>query len=239
MVNTTFSPPKSVLIVGSGVFGLSTALSLLSREAYQDTAITLLDRSQFPAPDASSIDTSRIIRADYSDPFYASLAAAAQERWRQQGAEQLGGQGRYTESGLLLVADSGTKGESYVRDSFENVRSMMKASGDHEGVSNILSPKEISDAAKTGGGNGDWGYLNRRSGWADAEACMRFLRRQVDAKNRVKYEYGEAKSLLKNDAKVTGVSLQDGRTLHADLIILAAGAWTSTLINLTGITQAT
>lgn len=237
--DTPFSPPKSILIVGSGVFGLSTTLSLLSRNIYNATSITLLDRLQFPAPDASSIDTSRIIRADYSDPFYAQLAATSQERWRQQGPNQLGGEGRYTESGLVLVANSGTEGESYVRESFENVRGMMKEAGDEGGASDILSPKEIFEAAKTGGGSGDWGYLNRRSGWADAEASMRWLRRQVDAKNRVKYEYGEAKSILKDGKKVRGVCLQDGRALHADLVILATGAWTCTLLDLTGIASST
>lgn len=99
----TFSPPKSILIIGSGVFGLSTTLALLSREIFKGTDITLLDRLPFPTPDGASIDTSRIVRPDYSDPFYASLAALSQEKWREQGPDQLGGEGRYTESVSIVL----------------------------------------------------------------------------------------------------------------------------------------
>src|ERR1700712_2205203 len=113
-------PPPSILILGSGVFGLSTALALSTRPSFKHTTITVLDRSPFPSPDGSSVDTSRIIRADYSDPAYASLAASAQEIWRQQGPSDLGGEGRYSESGLVLAADKGRQGEKYVRESLEN-----------------------------------------------------------------------------------------------------------------------
>lgn len=107
------SSPSSIQIVGSGVFGLSTAYALAQRPAYAKAQITVVDRSPFPSPDGSSIDASRIIRADYKDPAYASLAAAAQEEWRKQGKDELGGEGRYTESRLVLVADRGVQGEHY------------------------------------------------------------------------------------------------------------------------------
>ena len=37
--------PSSILILGSGVFGLSTALALSTRPSYTHTRITLLDLS--------------------------------------------------------------------------------------------------------------------------------------------------------------------------------------------------
>lgn len=51
--------PSSILIVGSGVFGLTTALSLARSPYYAKSSITVVDRSEFPAEDGSSIDTSR------------------------------------------------------------------------------------------------------------------------------------------------------------------------------------
>jgi len=108
----SFSPPSSILIVGSGAFGLSTAWALARRDAFSQCSITILDRSDpskpdvFLARDAASIDTSRIIRADYSDPAYAALAVEAQLEWRKQAEPtDLGAQGRYNESGLIVVAD--------------------------------------------------------------------------------------------------------------------------------------
>src|SRR4051794_38693428 len=102
-----FAAPGSILIVGAGVFGLSTALALAKRpQTWGNTTITVLERSSVrPTPDAASVDKSRIIRSDYSDPAYAALAAAAQTEWRKQGPDELGGSGRYTEGGLILVAN--------------------------------------------------------------------------------------------------------------------------------------
>ena len=65
--------PKSVLILGSGVFGLSTAYSLSQNPKFANTTITLVDRSAFPAPDGASIDSSRIVRPDYAAVSYTHL----------------------------------------------------------------------------------------------------------------------------------------------------------------------
>lgn len=48
----------------------------------------------------------------------------------------------------------------------------------------------------------------------------------------VNYLAGEAASLVysSDGHTVTGVKLRDGRTLNADLVVLASGAWTSELI---------
>jgi sarcosine oxidase/L-pipecolate oxidase len=254
-------PPKSILIVGSGAFGLSTAYALTHRPSFANTTITVLEyvpptfpvinqvltplsssRSPFPSPDGSSIDTSRIIRADYSDPSYASLGAAALQVWRQQGPNDLGGSERYSESGLVLVADKGKQGEEYVQHSFENVSLMMQESNDPGTVQELKNRKEIDKAVGTGGGSGDWGYINLRSGWADAEAGMVWLKKQVEATKKVTFLHDEAVSLIfssTSNSKVLGVNLKSGTTLTADLIILATGAWTGKLIDLRGRAQAT
>src|SRR5947209_5053773 len=115
------SSSASILIIGSGVFGLSTALDLTRRPQYDKATITVLDRSPFPSSDGSSVDTSRIIRADYSDPAYAALAARAQDEWRNNDPGELGANGRYSESGLVLVADTGRQGQRYIQHSWKNI----------------------------------------------------------------------------------------------------------------------
>lgn len=158
-----FTAPGSILIVGSGVFGLSTADALTRRPAFAHTAITVVDRGSdglpdddddrhFPARDAASIDSSRIIRADYADPAYAALANEAQALWRGRpppggsapapattGRRQdyIGGDGRYAESGLVVIADADADhheklpgqsktGLDYVRESWANVQAMAR-----------------------------------------------------------------------------------------------------------------
>lgn len=225
--------PSSILIIGSGVFGLSTAYSLALSPAYTSTTITLIDRHHFPSPDGSSIDSSRIIRSDYSSPLYASLASRAQDIWR---TTELGDNGRYSESGLLLACDPDKEGSDYVRNSLQNVRKLCGK----ENIEECLSRDDVKKMAGTGGGSGSYGYLNRTSGWADAEGGMRFLRRKVEALNRVKFLTGTVTSLTYSDdlTKVTGAVLSTGEVLVAELTMLAAGAWTPSLIDLSGRAEA-
>jgi sarcosine oxidase/L-pipecolate oxidase len=139
----------------------------------------------------------------------------------------------------VLVADKGHQGEAYVKESYDNVKAMMEQVGDTEAVVAFGSRKEINAAVGTGGGSGDWGYINRRSGWANAEASMVWLHKQVIATGRVEFAHGEAASLLREGKKVIGARLKDGSKIQADLVVLATGAWTGALVDLRGRAQAT
>lgn len=86
---------------------------------------------------------------------------------------------------------------------------------------------------------GDSGYVNPYSGWADAEASMVWLRKQVESTGRVTFIQGEASSLIYSfDNSVHGVRLTSGEEIRAGLIIVAAGAWSGKLIDLKGRVQA-
>ena len=52
--------PRSVIIIGAGVFGLSSALCIARR--YPNTKVTVIDRHTPPVEDGTSVDTSRILR---------------------------------------------------------------------------------------------------------------------------------------------------------------------------------
>lgn len=139
----------------------------------------------------------------------------------------------------MLVADKGSAGEGYVQGSWENVSRMAKDAGDEQGVEFLAGKGEIEQAVGTGGGNGDWGYLNRRSGWADAEGGMRWLRKKVEETGRVRFLQKEVQELAKEGERVVGVRTTAGELLNADLVILTTGAWTGKLVNLNGIATAT
>ncbi|KAI0396547.1 DAO-domain-containing protein [Xylariaceae sp. FL0594] len=265
-----YIPPRSILIIGSGVFGLSTALALTRRpEIPPDTPITVVDRSPepgvFPARDASSIDSSRIIRADYADPAYTRLAAEAQNHWRRdpEDPESLGGGGRYSESGLLLAAELGDDGATlrpdgkptglgYTKRSWVNALMLAHAEGRPLSTVRLLPhPLVIKRVTGTDGEWADWGYLNQAAGWADAEKSMDWLYKKVVETGRVDFingtvealntevetqsqEEGEAGNNKAQDHRVTGARLSDGRSLSADLVIMAAGAWSPSLVDLSG-----
>ncbi|KAK0707468.1 FAD dependent oxidoreductase [Lasiosphaeris hirsuta] len=251
----SFSPPSSILIIGSGVFGLGTAWALARRDLFSQSSITVVDRADpadrdvFPAPDAASIDTSRVVRADYADAAYAALAAEAQVQWRSQAKpSDLGAQGRYHESGLVLVADSAPvrrpsevvsksemTGMDYTRFSWANVLSLASRNPGLVGpVQELPDVAAIRDRVGTGGSSGSWGYVNEGSGWANAQTSMAWLFDQVKATGRVRFISGTIASLEHTGTTVTGASLSDGSVLSAELVIVAAGAWTGSLVNLSG-----
>lgn len=166
------------------------------------------------------------------------------ELWRAE----WGASNRFHETGLCLTAEQGE--EAYVTDSLDNVCALLAEEAQEKGldvtkhideaIKVLHNHQEILETAKTGGANGTHGYLNRRSGWVDADASMRWLRQQVEATQRVNFQRGTVQRLLfSGNSTVKGALLADGSELHADLTILAAGAWTPTLLDMREILQAT
>ncbi|KAL4884126.1 FAD dependent oxidoreductase-domain-containing protein [Aspergillus karnatakaensis] len=82
MSPSSLEKKKRIVIVGAGAFGLSTALHL-QRHHKHDIDVLLVDSQPFPSVDsASGNDTSRQIRMDYPDSFYANLARQAIQAWK-------------------------------------------------------------------------------------------------------------------------------------------------------------
>jgi hypothetical protein len=66
------SKSDSILIVGAGAFGLSTALHLRTA-GYTD--ITVIDRDhEVPSRYSAANDLNKIVRAEYEDEFYTDLS---------------------------------------------------------------------------------------------------------------------------------------------------------------------
>lgn len=227
---------------------MSTALALSARHSGK---ITLIESSPtIPNPQGSSVDTSRIVRADYAKAAYAALAESALEKWR---TTEWGHEGRYTQSGLVLVSSGDQFGKEYVQESYENVISI-----NPKMVEKLPTRKDVERAAP-GYGSGlhvSGGYVNWGSGWADAEASVRFAKKKIDEMGKVEFRTGDVKQILSTldldnsqrgatgaaaaaQGKVTGVELADGTTITADLVILATGAWTGRLVDLRGKAEAT
>ena len=235
---------------------------------YRNTEILLLDKWQFESsesgasianPTASSTDTSRIVRSDYTSGPYADLAFEALKRWRGE----WGADGRYSQSGYILVAKDGdtqmsTGGFNHVTLAYDNA---VRAAGDSSSIQMLNSEADIErasgypitakeDPALAGNTfTRSKGYLNRAAGWADAAASMRFLRARVKATNRVKFICGTAQELLysspaqephqpSSQRAVLGVLLTSGQKLLANQTILAAGPYTAGITDLRAVCEA-
>lgn len=191
-----------------------------------------------PNPHGSSVDTSRIVRADYANEAYSRLAAEAITRWR---SSDWGLEGRYTQNGLLLVYPANNpQAREYARKSYVNVRQIegdnvvfLPSRGD---VLGVVPP--YGDTIDVEGGYVNWG-----SGWADAAGSVRFAKERLDREGKVVFKTGRVDRVLYDSSGVkpraSGVALADGSTLKADLVVLATGAWTPKLVDLRGKAVAT
>ncbi|KAK7892406.1 hypothetical protein LTR67_007503 [Exophiala xenobiotica] len=231
--------PQHILVIGAGAFGLGTTLSLLSKPAYNATRITIVDSStHLPNPSGSSVDANRIVRADYAYVHYSRLAIEAQKLWRDTSALGWGGEGRYHEPGFVLTADEGQG--AYVSQSLKSVLSLAAAEDgglDLSKIKELHCQDDIREATGYEEVSGSYGYANYNSGWADAEACVAYAlkRTQEEGGDRVTIRSGaKVERLSFSGDECTGVELADGESIKADLVILAAGAWSPTLIDLQG-----
>ncbi len=105
---------QSILIVGSGAFGVTSALELARR----GQRVTLMDPGPIPHPKAASTDISKVIRMDYgSDQLYTSMMEDALLTWDQWNHEW--DEPPYHEDGFLLLTQNKMQPGSLEHDSFK------------------------------------------------------------------------------------------------------------------------
>lgn len=211
------SKEKTVLIVGAGIFGLSTALELKKR-GYQ--RVTVVDRYLPPVPDGSSVDISRVIRVDYADDLYAQMAREAQQGWMATYRDY------YFESGFVMLANQ--PGHPYL----EKVKDMADSAGTalhvHDDMSGVRQRyPEFGVTAE-----GLKAYVNERGGWADAEKAVQKLATECSLAgvSFITGPRGRVISVEIAGGRAVGVNVSEGPSLEADQVILATGAWTNRVI---------
>ena len=220
----------TTLIIGAGILGTSTAY-YLSKSA-SPSSITIVDRHAFPAPAAASSsppygashDINKIVRADYSVPFYMALGYEAIASWSSWDLIKP----YYHRTGWIMLDTEGS-------DLAQRIRKNFKESG-HEDTTKDLDFEQVKsewggvlkDIDTAGLGNA---YSNPGAGWAEADKAVAAILAEA-VNNGVRYHQGDVRELLLNDNNedIKGVKLDDGSILTADRIVLATGAWSSQLM---------
>ncbi|MCH7588662.1 MAG: FAD-dependent oxidoreductase [Chloroflexi bacterium] len=209
----------SIVIVGAGIFGVSAALEL-QRRGHE---VTLLDPGPLPNVLASSTDISKVLRMDYgADEFYMQLMEAAFEGWDRW--NEAWGTPLFHQTGALLLAGQPMVAGGFEHDSFELLQK-------HGHSPERLSAVEIHARFPA------WdpvdhpeAYFNPRAGWAESgEVVARLI---AEAKRLgVSVRPGSAMdTLLEQGSRVVGVRTTEGSELRGDIVVVAAGCWTPSLL---------
>lgn len=214
---------SSYLIIGAGVFGVSTAYTLIQK--YPNASVTLVDRDAYDADSrvAASWDWNKVVRADYDDKIYCRLALEAQDIFKSDPLWQP----HFHQTGVYWTCRS---------DYAQNVINHHKDLGRNDDI--IALP--VSDARKLYGGlfdNADYTgvkevLINRASGWAAAGDSLRAVTKRC-LELGVKYVVADVATLeFDGRGSCTGLKTKSGQILSATHTIVATGAFTPTLLEL-------
>ncbi|KAK4686970.1 hypothetical protein P7C73_g3151, partial [Tremellales sp. Uapishka_1] len=222
---------RILVVGGAGTMGSSTALEL-ARRGY--TNVHILDI--FPPPSANSAgnDMNKMISTQYVDGIWGRLAFEAWDAWKQDPlfAPFLHATGRVD----LASADNITRLKSLRKQLDLSV-----SAGRPDNVQWLDSVADILAKApylRDGSIDGWKGLWVKDAGWMAAREALNAV--GVEAKHLgVKGTFGPTgtfKSLLlgPDGKQCVGVETIDGTKWPADLVILATGAWSPTLIDLEG-----
>ena len=178
-------------------------------------------------PDGSSVDESRVIRFDYRDAFYAKLAKEAYDLWLSDP--------QYKNGTFFPTPNVFTARKPYGRSHLNKCTAALDGLGVYteplpgkEAIQNV-SPLLFGDKPESD----LYGYLNRSSGWADAQKAITGLRDQC-IEGGVSFICGARGTVVAFDkdemsGNIIAVKTASGHDIQADYFILAAGAWSSKL----------
>ncbi|KAF3808129.1 L-pipecolate oxidase [Colletotrichum gloeosporioides] len=223
---------SKVVIIGAGVFGLSTAVQL-AIEGFKNVAV--VDRHLPPVPDGSSCDISRVIRFDYADEDYLNVSYEAYLKWSKDPKFK----GIFHPASYILTGSIGGD-QSWIDRTTRQLSNKGLAwtkLGDAAAAKRefpILSGKLAEPGFK--------GYYNDAAGWADATKAIIQLRDEC-LELGVSFISGPAGTVVgfhtDSDNKIRSVQTLGGMSIPGDHFVLAAGAWSSNLVPMYNSTLAT
>ncbi len=214
-------PNYDFLIIGGGVFGVTTAIELAKRK-YR---IGLLNPGSIPHPQASSTDVSKAVRMEYgSDKAYFRMAQTSIERWKEWNVffdEEF-----YVEVGFLMLCPDNLQSErqAFERQSYAN---LLEAGYTPEHLDTQALEKRFPAVS---GSNYPTAIFNPVGGYAKSGRVIEVLTAYARSLG-VTVHQGEAiRSLVVEKGHLQAVLTQSGNAFQSGHTVVAAGAHTPYLL---------
>jgi len=199
-----------LIVVGGGVFGLSTALEAGRRRR----TVLVIDRRTVPNPIAASFGPSRKIRSTYLDQHYTRLALEAMAGWRRLEAET--GAQLYVADGNLNVSD--VPSDAHLEQLDVNAR---RGGAKVRWLDAADLRREFPQFRP-----GRLALLEEEAGFLRATDCVAALRGLAE-KHGVRFTTGQDAAVEPGNP---GVTVRVGTTsYHAPQVVVAAGGWSKRL----------
>lgn len=198
----------NIVVVGAGIAGLSTARSLVKA----GHSVSIVEQGKIPNPLAASGDHHRIIRRAYGKAVgYGRLITEAYEAWDEMWADL--GENHLDPRGFLCVSrEEGDDAEQY--------REGMEEGG---WPIELLEPEAA--AARwpfLEAGTFRYAYFSPDGGALHCRKIAAGLATWLRANGANVYEDS---GVVEVDAEAGRVTLENGQTMQADRVVVAAGAW--------------
>jgi glycine/D-amino acid oxidase-like deaminating enzyme len=163
------------------------------------------------------------VRADYGgDSFYARFARDCIEEWRRWNAKA--GRTLYHETGFLVLSREKMRPGGFEHDS----RAVMRSLGqDVEGMDGERLRTRFPAWAS---GLYPDGYFNPHAGWAESGNVVAWLLARARDAGVVLREGERMETLLEDGSRVAGIVTDRGVKHRSEVVVVAAGAWTPTLL---------
>lgn len=248
---------ENIIIVGAGIFGLSTAIHLAQR-GYRN--VKVFDKqpydesrySYFNGADAASADTNKIIRSAYGDvSIYQDLSLEAIEAWKEWNREianaELVPPGMKTSDRVFLPNGnlSMTDSKQLSRFDLATIKNskpgtqLLITDPEHRRLAVVMEFEfAIDPFVRERRGHANVAVLDTTGGTAVADKACRFAlhkARKLGVQSTFGSEAGKFESLLYNestpDTVVSGIRTSDGVEHRARLVIMACGGWTPSLVH--------
>jgi glycine/D-amino acid oxidase-like deaminating enzyme len=202
-----------VLVIGSGIFGVTAALELHARGC----DVTLADPGPLPHPLAESTDLSKIVRCDYgADEDYTVLGERALDGWRRWNATWR--TPRFHETGVAFLTRAPMQPGGFEHASY----TLLARRGHHVERLDAAAIAARFPAYRPGAYVD--GYYHREGGWAESGAVVaQLVHDAVLAGVTVRAD-------LAIDQIVDGGAVAGGELLPANAIAVCAGAWATQLV---------
>ncbi|KAG0674299.1 hypothetical protein C6P40_003874 [Pichia californica] len=228
-------PNTSVLIIGAGTFGLSTALQLF-RKGHKN--VTLLDPYQVPSPISAGNDVNKIFQSTVESEFYSELALEALEMWKTDPVYKPA----FHEVGIVY----GACGENVIPEINRRISFLEKKNVDfckldstEDFIKYVKMPKTNIEEGIQGLNLKDkfkgWkGYFQKeKCGWTYAALALNNVAKKCEELG-AKFLIGSAEEILFNGNKCIGVRTYSGEIIKSDLTVICAGANSGKLLDFGG-----